>query len=158
MYLLIMSTLLLGIATGVYVFFMTRADGGDTVVKEPTKGFEVLGYTYGACTNNGCSSYRIEHTGTYAYVPEVGAEKIEDTLSARQLSDLATAIEKASWDTYERAERSCADDEEMQYRFDVRKGSERYRLDSCDPGAQNMPLFTLLVNYFEIFTLTYDVE
>lgn len=155
MYVLIFTTFLLGMAAGVYGFLMTR----DAVVWKTTpdapqvRGFEISAYTYGGCEHLGCSTYRIGDDGTYTYRGNSESERREGTLpqeakDALTRTLLDTPLSSVSESPFTGECPTYVDG--LGYRYEIRRGSETYRVDSCVHNLDG-PLFTMLEEYFTVF-------
>lgn len=166
LFLLLLLTFTTGIATGVFIYFQTRTepDGQALNSSQEQTGFEILGYTYGGCSRNGCSSYRIQNDGTYTFITRIpgGQDKrFSDTLSKNRITEINSSLQEIDFPQIFKREFTgvCPIEYDgVAYRFEIRIEGERYSLDSCREGLTNQPSFTLLIDYFEIFSLTHRNE
>jgi hypothetical protein len=157
-YLIFISTFLVGFFAGVFVFFESRNTETDTpVLSGPEKGFEVIGYTYGGCERMGCASYRMQDDGSYSYIAmdRVGeGGRFEDSLSEKRADELMTLLNGSDLRALSESvfTSTCpASYDGLAYRYEIREGDVRYSFDSCKQNIEGTLLFDLLAQYFEIF-------
>lgn len=157
-------TFLAGFATGLFLFFMSRSPGEldhEPVKTLPQKGFEVVAYTYGGCARLGCASYRIDDSGSYSYIArnaEGVDERFSDVISDQRLEDLKNLIDSTDMDDIANSHETgvCPTTYDgIAYRYEIRIKDERYSIDSCSEELDDSPLFKVLDDYFEIFSLTH---
>ncbi len=165
-YLVFLSTFIVGFLAGVFVFFESRntAPVADTPTV-PERGFEVIGYTYGGCERMGCASYRIQDDGSYSYIAmeRIGeGGRFEDALSEKRVDELKALLKGSDLEKIEESlfMSTCpASYDGLAYRYEIREGDTRYSFDSCKQDLEQTLLFESLAQYFEIFrTLHGKVE
>ncbi len=160
LYLIFISTFVFGFITGAVVFFQSNTGNeGDGSLEENTRGFTILATMYGGCMrDDGCPSYRIANNGTYLYIVrsrEAGELRYDDTLSEKQLDMLRTNVEETNFEDVANTNFSgtCPDTfDGVAYRYDIQYEGERYTFDSCVENLDQVPLFAIVQNYFEVFS------
>lgn len=165
-YLSVLMTFAVGLAVGVLVFFQSRTGEVSTAtpVTETEGGFEILGYKYGGCEKFGCTSYRILHDGSYTFIErnkDGEDRRYEDVISPKRLSELETLIADTDFEKILGALYTgiCpVEYDGVAFRYEVRRGEERFSLDSCREDLDTDPLFVHLADYFEIFSVTHRNE
>lgn len=163
LYLILLLTFITGLASGVYVYFITRDSGGEKSIEVPIeKGYEVVAYTYGGCERIGCSSYKLADDGTYSYLMQSvgrGNERFDDSLSEKQHEELTADVESTDYTSVEKSvfAGTCPDTYDgLAYRFEIRIKSNRYSFDSCTQSLEGEALFELLIKYFDIMNVTHS--
>ena len=157
-------TFLAGFATGIFLFFNTRNPGEldqSPVEALPRTGFEIVGYTYGGCARIGCSSYRIDDSGSYTYIARNAQgldERFTDSISNQRLADLETALRTTDMERIATSHETgiCPTTYDgIAYRYEIRIAESQYSIDSCEQQIDGSSLFKLLGDYFEIFNVTH---
>lgn len=163
LYLIIILTFIIGLASGVYVYFNTlNSDEGKSIEVPIEEGYEVIAYTYGGCERVGCSSYKLADDGKYSYLMQsagYGNERFDDTLSLKQHEELDAVIEATDYTSIEESvfTGTCPDTYDgLAHRFEIRITNERYSFDSCTQSLDGEDLFSLLIKYFDIMNVTHS--
>ena len=155
--LILFSTFLVGMATGVFVYFMSGLNEPlfDFPGNELTRGFEVTADAYGGCQMGGaCPSYRIDDSGAVVYIVrhrEGEDERREDELSLGALRDLKELLNETDLGAVENSTFSDTCPiayDGVAYTFDIRIGEERYHIDTCEHNAEGIELFDHLIENF----------
>ena len=160
-YLMLALTFVTGIASGVFVYTVSRNPEPYVTPEEPATGFEIIAYSYGGCERAGCSSFRLLEDGVYTYLTRTiarGDERFEDSISERQLGILTDLVESTSFKTVEQTSFAgvCPSTYDgIVYRFEIRDKELRYSFDSCTEVLEGEPLFVELIKYFAIMETTY---
>ncbi len=161
-YLLIAITFIVGVATGVYGFFLTRGETSPQAgVSVTEKDFEITAYTYGECERLGCSTYRVDEKGRYVYIPKTAGERFQDTLSEKQLKELVSELKETSLARVEESENTGTCTvyvDGLAYRYEIWLDGVLYRFDSCEQEIDTVELFNVLTQYFDIFALVHQSE
>jgi hypothetical protein len=159
---LIAITFVVGIISGVYVYFLTRGESNEPLEDPQAESvYEVIVTTYGGCELLGCSSIRFLDDGSYVYLVSDGSDsfkRYEDVISKRQSEELALRIDETPFKklmktTYDGTCPSAYDG--LAYRFTIRYKEEVYDLDSCVQDLEGQPLFAELIQYFAIMNATH---
>jgi hypothetical protein len=160
LFLILFSTFLVGMATGVFVYFMSGLS--EPIVDFPaddlTTGFEITADAYGGCQMQGvCPSYRINNEGEYVYVVikrQGESERREDSLSSSQLRALKKQLAETDLDQISTSHftGTCpVAFDGLAYVYALRIKGEEYRIDTCEHNTEGEPLFHTLEDYFEQF-------
>lgn len=155
-YFILVSAFIMGVVSGVYIFFASRADAPDfTPFDTEVRGFEITGDEYGGCERLGCPSFRIIDTGAYIYLRSVrGGEDVrhENTLSDTELKNIKDELRKTSLAEIESRSQSasCAPlTDGVAYKYRISIGDVEYVVDSCVDEVRSSTLFNILKGYFE---------
>ncbi len=163
-FLLLLLTFIVGFACGVYGFFISH-DTESRVDNTPVEeiGFEALVTVYGGCERIGCVSLRLMDDGSYTYLAPDGVRdyaRYEDIVSPRQLESVTSLIESAPLEKLSKTifTGTCpATYDGIAYRFDIRRGADRYSFDSCTESTLGEPLFDELISFIGIMDATHRV-
>jgi len=159
-----LTTFLMGLAIGVYVYFAGYAPVATEVVEvtqEFTESLEVVGEAYGACTSSGlCPSFQVADDGDYRYFYRpAGSDELilrEGSLSRAMQADLRRSVsvnelQVASRPTNPVFCNSYENGIDVRYRVTV--GETDYNLDSCgtdvNPDGALWVSLSNIWNYFE---------
>jgi hypothetical protein len=156
-------TLVTGMATGIFGFFVTRDTSSlvKEVAEQPQDGFEILATVYGGCSRIGCTSLRIFDSGDYMYLmPQSDRtyERYEETLTRRQQEDLEDVVRSTDFEYLSTTvfQGTCpVTYDGIAYRYDIRYEDNQYSFDSCVHGLTDEPLFLELIKYLAIMETTY---
>ena len=153
---ILFSTFCVGLLSGAYAYFISHNTTPvfDFREDEFTTGFEIIADAYGGCSSLGCASYRISDSGAYdLIILKRNAEDVryEGSLSGRALSDLERALGATSLSAVASSQFSgtCPITYDgTAYKYEIRVGTERFFLDSCENDLEGEQLFDLLEEYF----------
>ncbi len=165
LYVLLALTFLAGLASGLYVYFITR-EPEEFPASESLEGtgFEIVATIYGGCERIGCSSIRLLDDGSYTYLlggVDDEYERFEDRLSSQQTEVLTELMEETPFDAIENTifEGTCpVAYDGPAYRFAIRLEATQYDFDSCSESLEGVPLFEELIGYFDIMDATYRMQ
>jgi hypothetical protein len=166
LYFTILLTFIVGVATGVYAYFLTREHDSSTlgtteIGDVPSAGYEIVAYTYGGCERVGCASLRITDDGAYTYLVNTRGgeyERFSDVLTDRQRERLTELMNDTSFETISETAfvGTCpVTYDGIAYRFTLRNEDEQYTFDSCVESLEDRALFAELMQYFTIMDATY---
>ena len=168
LYLVFLSTLLIGFCVGVFVFLSSReVNTEESPVKNIDSGtFEIHAYMYGGCQRMSCPSYRLQQNGMYSYIAvrtSVGTdqEHFDDCVSEKQLDELVTLLKKTDFKELKKTAfvGTCPIQHDgVAYRFEVQISGESYSIDSCVENIEGLKLFSVLEHYFELFDVAHQVS
>ena len=155
LYLILGSTFLFGILTGVIVFLQNNTGGeGDGALTTNTKGFEILAYTYGGCERLGCASYRVIQDGTYTFMVrgrDGQDSKFVGELDSEALATLKTEIAVIDFEKAlgKKFTGSCPiESDGIAFRYDITYKGDRFSFDSCAENLSGEPFFKTLLSLF----------
>lgn len=162
LYLIILSTLVMGFFTGVYVYFLTRTQVEEPIDQPTRDGFIIVADVYGGCELLGtCPSYRIDEDGDYMYVVrERGSEdlRFEDSLSEQRRDELEALLRSTDFESIEDSEfqGTCpVAFDGPAYVYTIEYEGEDHDIDTCIEDVGGVELFETLADQFEIFRLTH---
>ncbi len=169
LYFTILLTFVVGIASGIYAYFLTREDtrsSSDTTAEDslPKSGYEVVAYAYGGCERVGCASIRLSDDGTYIYLAhsqEGKYERFSDVLTSRQHEILTDLVEQAPFEALKETvfTGSCPTTYDgIAYRFTIRRAVEQYSFDSCEESLDREEFFETVIQYFAIMDAMYTSQ
>jgi hypothetical protein len=154
---ILFSTFLVGMATGVFIYFMSGLNEplfnfpGD----ELTRGFEITADMDGGCQmGDACPSYRIDDSGKIVYIVrhrEGEDERQEDELSSgalRKLKELLAETDLAALEDSTFVGTCPIAYDGAAYTFDIRIEEERYYIDTCEHDTEGVALFEQLIENF----------
>ncbi len=164
-YLTLVSTLIIGLLSGVYLHFLTREPSEPKEITPVTEedGFEVIANRYGGCERVGCTLYRIQDDGSYMFLKYNSGnegERFEDSITDTQRSNLSALLSDTNFDAVQEQMFTgiCPTTYDgIAYRYEITYEGETYSFNSCEEDLENEPLFIELKNYFDIFRLIHGV-
>jgi hypothetical protein len=165
-YLIFLTTFLLGCVAGVVILLQTKTGGSEIEDSTPKKmeGFTISARMYGGCMRVGCPSYHIDTRSTYTYIfnnQEREEQRIEDALTQKQAEALDTLVRQTDFTgvkatSYEEACPVTYDG--VAYTYDIESAGGRYSFDSCVENLEQYELFIQLSNYFDAFAHIHNPE
>ncbi len=162
-YIVLISTLLFGFCTGMYVFFISRTPAEPVFeVDTSTNGFEIIANRYGGCERVGCTLYRIFDDGTYTYLSYNSmseGRRFEDSITDTQRETLELLLEGTDFTEVKEQlfTGTCPITYDgIAYRYDIRFDGVWYSIDSCIEDIEEEALFLELKKYFDIFRLIHE--
>ncbi len=156
LYIVIGSTFVFGIISGVLLFLITHLgnEGGGEVEQFDT-GISVVAKLYGGCQMAGtnCPSYRIANDGSYAYVePTRQLEPFKGELSGSEWRGIRSIIRKEDFLGYNEFTGTCpVAFDGVAYVFEINMGGDEYIVDSCLDDIEDIELYENLKRYFKVF-------
>lgn len=152
LYLLLGFTFFIGLLSGSYVYFVTRAPSDVPHFEERNESvYEIVVTVYGGCEMVGCPSLRVLDDGSYTFIDgshDDASSRFEGKLSLqnhRLIRDqahatpyediLQSSATKACPVTYDGAA----------YRYAIQYAGEQYEFDSCVHDVEGEPLFEELI-------------
>lgn len=157
LFFILFSTFLVGMASGVFVYFMSNLDEPIIELPEGTQSedFSITADAYGGCQRAGeCASYRINADGSYIYIVlrrEGTNERIEGKLSAGERKELKSLIARtplADVHTSTFSGTCPAAVDGNAYVYEIRVEDASYRIDTCAHNTNDQALFVQLETYF----------
>lgn len=153
--LVLLSTFVMGILSGVFVYFISSLDGpilsfGGDGGGRGGSTFAVTADAYGGCQMLGsCPSYRITSDGSYIYLishRDARDERYAGSLSSSVRNRLRDAIEDTSFvAVMDSTATSCeAARDGISYRYDITISDAIYTIDTCTHDAEAYEVFEIL--------------
>lgn len=164
---LLISTFIIGVLSGAYVYFLTRSSEPvfDFGSNETARGFEIIADAYGGCQMLGeCPSYRIADDGSYIYLVShrnADDDRYDGQLTAESFESLKDALRSAPLEKVVKSNfrGTCpvaADG--AAYRYEIRIGGDTYSIDTCREDTEGVRFFTYLEAYFTYFNERHYAE
>lgn len=156
-----LSTLLMGIVTGSYIYFITHTERGPVEVPQQTNDgeFSITADLYGGCMRGGmCASYRLMSDGRYTYEgpdDEGGMQKqVSGMIPAQNMEELhilmkGADLQEVTESTFEGTCPITYDGVAVEYEI-VSEGNE-YFVDTCVHDVADEQLFQELEDLFVQF-------
>ncbi len=152
--LLFIATLALGVLTGAYVRFMTRAPHMVEISEPPSPAVEVVATEYGGCERLGCAAYRLTDTGEYTYMrynTRDGGTRYLGTLGSEERSRFLSLFQKTSLSELQESmfTGTCPITYDgIAYRYEIKAKGASYDLDSCRENLSNNAFISELQSLF----------
>lgn len=154
LYILLVATFVMGVLSGIFVFFISRPATSPTgPIKEEVGIFEIIVDTYGGCSNIGCSSLRILENGEYILVENnrlKGSNRFEGKLNLDEVRNLTRQLGQINFSKLmsSKFQGTCPIAYDgIAYRYLITYG-EKYTIDSCTQNVEGVDLFERLDKYF----------
>jgi len=162
LYLIVISTFVMGFLTGMYVYFASRVPTEpDPLPDRSAEIFEVSADMYGGCESVGCRSYRIVEDGSYTFIQgarEGEDRRFDDVLSEKLVADILDLAEETDFEDIEGSTVSGTCPilfDGNAYTFSILFEGIEYSIDTCKNNVEGVEFFDELTNYFEIFYITH---